>query len=108
MPQGRPLTPLSISAEDRLQLESWSRRPKTAQALAMRSRIVLLAADGLSNTAIAARVHTLQHTVGKWRRRYLESGLDEPRPGTGRRLSDEDVERVLTLTLESTPTEATH
>jgi transposase len=112
MPQGRPLAPLSISAEDRLQLESWSRRPKTTQAVAMRSRIVLLAAEGLRNTAIAARLHTLQHTAGKWRRRCLESGLDglldEPRPGTGRRLIDEDVERVLTLTLESTPTDATH
>lgn len=112
MPKGRPLAPLSVSGEDRLQLVAWSRRPKTAQALAMRSRIVLLAADGLSNTAIAARVDTLQHTVGKWRRRYLELGLDglldEPRPGTPRRLSDEDVERVLALTLESTPTDATH
>jgi transposase len=112
MPQGRPLTPLSISVEDRAQLVGWSKRPKTAQALAMRSRIILLAADGLSNTAIASQLRTLQHTVGKWRRRYLEFGLDglldEPRPGTSRKLSDHEVERVLTLTLESTPADATH
>ena len=112
MRKGRPLAPLSISAEDRTQLLAWSRRAKTAQALAMRARIVLLAGEGLSNTAIASQLHTMQHTVGKWRRRYNESGLDglldEPRPGTSRKLGDADVERVLTLTLESTPEDATH
>ncbi len=112
MCKGRPLTPICISSEDRIQLVAWSKRPKTAQALAMRSRIVLLAGDGLSNTAIARQLHTMQHTVGKWRRRYSESGLDglldEPRPGTSRKLGDADVERVLTLTLESAPRDATH
>ena len=112
MRKGRPLTPLLIAVGDRAQLVAWSKRPKTAQALAMRARIVLLAADGLSNTAIASQLRTMQHTVGKWRRRYLESGLDglvdEPRPGTSNKLSDQAVERVLALTLESTPTDATH
>jgi transposase len=112
MPKGRPLTPLSVTVEESAQLIAWSKRPKTAQALAMRSRIVLLAADGLSNTAIANQLHTTQHTVGKWRQRYLDQGvdglLDEPRPGTSRKLSDKDVERVLALTLESTPADATH
>lgn len=112
MRTGRPLTPLSVTVEDRAQLVAWSKRPKTAQALAMRSRIILLAADGLSNTVIASRLHTMQHTVSKWRRRYLESGLDglldEPRPGTSHKLSDRDVESVLALTLESTPADATH
>lgn len=112
MRKGRPLAALAISSKDRTQLVAWSRRPKTAQALAMRARIVLLAGDGLSNTAIAAQMHTMQHTVGKWRRRYLECGLDglldEPRPGTSRKLEDADIERVLTLTLESTPQDATH
>jgi len=112
MRKGRPLTPLLLAFGDRAQLVTWSKRPKTAQALAMRARIVLLAADGLSNTAIAGQLHTMQHTVGKWRRRYLESGLDglvdEPRPGTSNKLSDQDVERVLALTLESAPADATH
>ena len=112
MRKGRPLTALSIAAEDRAQLIAWSKRPKTAQALAMRARIVLLAADGQSNTVIASPLHTMQHTVGKWRRRYLESGLDglldEPRPGASHKLNDQDVERVLALTLESTPAAATH
>ena len=65
MAKGRPLTPVTISGEGRAQLVAWSRRPKTAQALAMRSRIVLLAGEGFSNTAIADRLDTLQHTVGK-------------------------------------------
>ena len=112
MPKGRPLLPLSLAEADRKQLLSWSRRQTTAQALAMRSRIVLLAADGLSNTAIAKQLSTTPHTAGKWRRRFLDNGidglLDEPRPGTSRKLSDEDVERVLTLTLESKPADATH
>ena len=112
MLKGRPLTPVTISGEDRAQLVAWSRRPKTVQALAMRARMILLAAEGRSNTVIAGQLRTRQHTVGKWRRRYLESGLDglldEPRPGTPRKLSDQDVERVLTLTLESAPADATH
>ena len=112
MPLGRPLSPLSIGQEQRQQLVSWSRRRKTAQALAMRARIVLLAAEGLSNTAIAQQVSTTLQTVGKWRRRFLEGGidslLDEARPGTSRKLGDEDIERVLALTLESRPDDATH
>jgi transposase len=79
---------------------------------AMRSHIVLLAAEGYNNKIIAARLHTIPHTVGKWRRRYLELGprclLVEPRPGTSRKLGDEQVERVLTRTLESQPQAATH
>jgi transposase len=112
MPRGRPVALISITPEQRTQLLSWSRRPKTAQALAMRSRIVLLAAAGQSNTAIAQQVATRPHTAGKWRRRFLESGLDglldEPRPGTPRKLSDTQVEQVLARTLESQPEAATH
>jgi transposase len=108
---GRPLIPLSVSAEDQAQLLAWSKRPKTAQALAMRSRVVLLAADGMSNTAIATQLSVTLQTVGKWRQRYLDMGLDglvdEPRPGTSHKLSDQDVERVLALTMESTPADAT-
>jgi transposase len=109
---GRPLIPLTLVREEEQQLLAWSRRPKTAQALAMRSRVVLLAADGHSNTAIARQLAVTLPTVGKWRQRYLDQGLDglvdEPRPGTSRKLSDKDVERVLAFTLESTPGDATH
>ena len=109
---GRPLIALSITGDDHAQLQSWCKRPKTAQALAMRSRVVLLAAEGKSNTQIASQLRVTLQTVGKWRQRYLEQGLDglvdEPRPGTSRKLSDADVERVLARTLESQPEAATH
>src|SRR5271168_466533 len=78
----------------------------------MRSRIVLLAVDGLSNTEIARRQGCSLPTAGKWRQRFLYGGvdglLDEPRPGTPRKLSDRQVEQVLTRTLESQPEAATH
>ena len=78
----------------------------------MRSRIVLLAADGVSNTEIARRQGCSLPTAGKWRQRFLDGGLDglldEPRPGTPRKLSDRQVEQVLTRTLESQPEAATH
>jgi len=109
---GRPLVSFDISAADQEQLQSWSKRRKTAQALALRARIVLMAGEGSCNTEIARMLLTTQQTVGKWRQRYIDHGLDglldEPRPGTSRKLSDKDVERVLALTLESTPQAATH
>jgi transposase len=112
MPKGRPISPVAITAEQRVELESWSRRPKTAQALAMRARIVLLAVDGSSNTLIARQLSMTAQTVGKWRKRFLWAGcdglLDEPRPGTSRKLSDRQVELVLARTLESRPEAATH
>src|SRR5271170_1721495 len=112
MPSGRPLSPLTVSSAQREQLQAWSRRAKTAQALALRSRIVLQAADGSGNTEIARKQGCSLPTAGKWRQRFIDFGLDglfdEPRPGTPRKLSDKQVERVLTRTLESQPQAATH
>jgi transposase len=112
MRMGRPVAELVITAEEKGALERWSRRPKSAQALARRSRIVLECAQGESNTAVARKLGITKQTVGKWRSRFLERRLDglldEPRPGTPRKVGDEEVERVLTLTLESTPRDATH
>ena len=112
MAAGHPLVSFPLGAEQREQLQAWSRRAKTAQALALRSRIVLLAADGLSNTEIARRQGCSLPTAGKWRQRFLDGGLDgqldEPRPGTPRKLSDRQVEQVLRRTLESQPEAATH
>lgn len=109
---GRPLKPLQVHEADRKVLERWIRRPKTAQALALRARIVLRCAEGRSNGDVAEDFGITRQTVGKWRSRYLRSGvdglLDEPRPGAPRTISDEDVERVLALTLESKPEDATH
>jgi|SRR5215471_2237905 len=109
---GRPLTPLVLTHDERATLDSWARRRTTAQAVALRARIVLQAADGQSNTQIARRERVTRPTVGKWRHRFVEKRLDglldEPRPGVPRQITDVDVERVITQTLESTPRDATH
>ncbi len=112
MPRGRALAPLTVTDDERGTLERWLRRRKTAHALAQRASLVLAAADGLSNQDVAARLRVTPWTVGKWRRRFLarrlDGLLDEPRPGAPRTIRDKDVERVVTLTLESTPPDATH
>lgn len=112
MRTGRPKSRVMISPPERKALERWASRPKTAQALAQRARIVLACAEGDFNTAIAARLSVTPQTVGKWRARFqadrLDGLLDEPRPGAPRRIQDEHVEQVLTKTLESTPRGATH
>ena len=112
MGRGRPMAPLALDGAERETLEQWTRRPKTAQALALRSRIVLACADGRSNTAVAAELRVCIDTVGKWRSRFLEQRLDglldQPRSGRPRMIDDADVERVIALTLETTPKDATH
>ena len=90
MPGGRSLAPMTVSATDRQVLERWSRRSTSANALAMRARIVLGSAAAESNARIAARLQLTPLTVGKWRERYVAKGidglLDEPRPGAPRRV----------------------
>ncbi len=112
MRPGRPKVPLVVTEIERETLQRWASRPKTAQAVAQRARLVLACADGQSNTAVAQRCGVSKPTVGKWRARFvakrLDGLLDEPRPGAPRRITDADVERVLTHTLESAPRDATH
>jgi hypothetical protein len=90
----------------------WSRRAKSSQALALRSRIVLACADGVNNKAVAARLGCSAVTVGKWHARFLESRLDglvdEPRLGRPATITAEWVEAVVVATLEATPKNATH
>jgi transposase len=109
---GPALPPLELSEEEEQELRRLARRAKTAQALALRARIVLACAQGRSDRAVAQALGVTRMTVGKWRRRFLAQGveglLDEPRPGRPRTVSDEDVERVLVMTLESQPADATH
>jgi transposase len=109
---GRPKTELVLSAEEREQLLRWARRAKSAQVLALRSRIVLACADGADNKTVAARLGCAQVTVGKWRARFVAHRLDgltdEARPGRPASISVEQIEDVLVATLESTPANATH
>lgn len=103
--------PITVSEADRLTLQSWARRPKTAQALALRARIVLAAAEGATNGEIAERLQTDRHTAAKWRGRYARRGLagltDEPRPGAPRTITDDRVDAVLATTLEQAPPHGT-
>jgi transposase len=104
---GRPKAELIVSEGEREALERWSRRPSSAQALALRSRIVLACAEGKSNQAVARRERVTPQTVGKWRQRFVERRLDglvdEPRPGQPRKITDERVEEVIVKTLEQPP-----
>ena len=107
-----PVVSVELSEAEREQLESWSRRLTTAQALAQRSRIVLLVAEGLRTGEVAQRLGVHRNTVSKWRRRFeaerLDGLVDEPRPGRPRTVTDAHVDAVITKTLESTPKDATH
>jgi len=109
---GRPKPVLMLTDEEREQLVRWSRRAKSSQALALRSRIVLACAEGLSNKDVAQRTGCSSNTVGKWRARFLTDRLDglvdEPRPGRPPSITAEQVEDVVVATLESTPKNATH
>jgi transposase len=111
MPYRLPTVP-ELSEAERLELERWARRRKTTQALALRARIVLRAAEGSSNTAIAAELGVTTHTVGKWRERFArlrtDGLLDEPRPGAPRRIGDEQVAALVDRTLSAVPDGATH
>jgi transposase len=104
---GRPKAELILSDEERQTLHRWTRRAKTAQALALRARIVLACAEGVPNKQVAVSVGVTEATVGKWRRRFLAqrlAGLDDAdRPGRPRTIRDEQVERVVVDTLEATP-----
>ena len=110
--RGRPKAELVLTGEERETLTRWARRRKGSQALALRSRIVLGCAEGLSNTEVAARERVAQPTVGKWRRRFVQArcdGLvDDPGPGRPASVTAEQVEDVVVATLESTPAHATH
>ena len=112
MPRGRAKPPLVLTEEERETLERWARRPTTAQALALRARIVLRCALGQQNQDVAREIGVTRLTVGRWRQRFvtkrLDGLLDEPRPGAPRTVTDAAVERVVRLTLETTPQDATH
>ena len=103
---------LPLASLERAELKQLSSRRKTAQALALRARIILECARGLENQEVAADLAISKNTVGKWRRRFVErrmEGLhDEPRSGAPRSIGDDGIEAVIVRTLESLPDNATH
>ncbi len=108
----RPKPELVLSDDERQTLTTWAHRPKSTQRLALRARIVLACVAEPSNRAVAALLGVCAATVGTWRQRFvarrLEGLADEPRPGAPRTVTDADVERVVTRTLETKPAHATH
>jgi putative transposase len=112
MKTGRPKVPVVLSEDQQQQLKSWAASRSLPHGLVIRARIVLLAAEGLTNQAIAEKVGLSKQMVGKWRQRYLEHGLtglhDEMRPGRPRSVSDEEVAELIHKTLQTKPDGATH
>ena len=112
MARGRVAVAIDLSVAERRELDDLARRRRTAQGLARRARIVLLAAEGLENKTIAVELGASADTVGIWRRRFAERRLeglyDAPRPGTPRRISDDAIAETVRRTLEETPVDATH
>ena len=110
--RGRPTAPLVLSAEERAYLERQIRRHRVARSLSERCRIILRCADGLASKDVAVELGLHEHTVGKWRRRFLkhrcEGLLDEARPGRPRTIDDDQVAAVIERTLRTTPADATH
>ncbi|MHC5035618.1 MAG: IS630 family transposase [Planctomycetota bacterium] len=112
MRTGRPKEPLILSGEERVQLASFASSRLLPHGLVRRARIVLMSADGMSNTAIADELGLTGNTVGKWRSRYLAEGIQglygELRPGRPRTISDEKVAALVRKTLKTRPKDATH
>lgn len=109
---GRPKAEIVLSDSEREQLEAWTRRRKTAQALALRSRIILECASGVDSKVVAQRVSVSQQMVSKWRNRFVANRLDglfdAPRSGAPRTIDDARVDAVIAKTLETVPKNATH
>jgi transposase len=112
MRTGRPKQTLVLTEEERARLESLAHRARSQPLLARRARVVLVCGDGLDNETVARKLRCSRGMVVKWRARFLKQRLeglyDEPRPGAPRKVSDEQVERVVIQTLESTPRGQTH
>src|SRR6266550_9436033 len=109
---GRPIAPLVLSSDERAYLERQVRRHRVARSLSERCRVILRCADGVPSKSVASELGVHEHTVGRWRRRFLkdriEGPLDEARPGRPRTIDDDQVAAVIERTLRSTPKDATH
>ena len=107
MPRGRPMPVVKLTSQIRAQLQAITRSRTLSQAMAQRARIILLAADGMSNGKSAQQLHLSRQTVGKWRKRFMRQSLlglyDEPKPGAPRSMGDEQIAELVHRTLEKAP-----
>lgn len=112
MRTGRPRTTVTLTPDERHQLDSLAHRSRSAPDVARRARIILACAEGGETTAVAKRLRVSPTTVCKWRSRFVDERLDglfdEPRPGAPRTITDDHIERIVIRTLETTPAGATH
>ena len=112
MPKGRPKKPLELTEEEEGFLREAACKRSGVNQDVVRAKVILLSSEGLTNREISKRVDLSEHTVGAWRKRFLESRLDGlidlPRSGRPRTISDDQVAEVIRLTLETTPENATH
>jgi putative transposase len=112
MKTGRPKQTLRLSDDARQDLETVANSRSMPHALVQRAQIILLASEGMSNTAVAQKLRLTRPTVGIWRQRYIDHGLeglhDELKPGRPRTISDERVATVIRKTLQNKPKGATH
>lgn len=111
MRSGRPKRELGLRVEEREQLEALVRSRSQPAGLVRRARIVLQAAAGEANSAIAKRLKLSAATVGKWRRRFMSDRLqglhDELRPGRPRCLDNEAVAALINRAWHTKPVAAT-
>lgn len=110
--RGRPILPITVSTETRIQLQSMTRSPSLPSGLARRAKIILLAADRYSQERVAQQVGLSRTAVSKWLKRFRRQGLmglyDELKPGNPRSISDEKIQTLIRKTLEKKPKDATH
>jgi putative transposase len=111
MQTGRPKQPLVLEPTEQTQLESIAASRTMPHAIVQRAKVILMAAEGSSNTEIGERLHLSKPSVGKWRQRFLDLGIhglhEELRPGRPRTISDERVATLIRKTLNAKPKNAT-
>lgn len=112
MPRGRPIEPLVLNGDEKMQLQSLAQSRSLPHGLVQRAQIVLACAEGQANAAIARRMRLTNATVGKWRKRYREHGIeglhDELRAGRPRSHDDERIAEVINTALQTAPPDGTH
>lgn len=108
----RPKVEIQLTSDERDELERLSRRSRSNRHVALRAKMILASASGLSDVAVAAKLRVSNVTVGTWRKRFADTRLDglydEPRVGGPRKITDEQIEAIVVQTLETTPKGRTH
>ena len=102
-----------LTGDQALRLEAYARGRRTAARLVLRAQIVLLASQGRQDLEIAAALGIVPRTAARWRARFLKSGIaglekDAPRPGKATVLTPQTMRRIVAMTTQQKPANATH